>query len=156
MKTDIIDPIATRRFLLARPDRTRAPILLVVGKPYAVSAAESRCPIRIEGLDGQYPDICGCDSFQALCLALRFLKLRIDDQIAAGCRLMDPGEDAPYEPHDISAVSGSPQSSQRRCRPRRVRPRLGHGSGSSRVARFQRGAGGRALRSGIADDTVDE
>jgi hypothetical protein len=106
LKTAIVDPIATRDFVLTKPSGETVPIVLVVGRPFQVGKSESRCPIRIDGLAVQYNDISGGDTFQALCLALKFLKDRLDEQIEGGCRLTDHGYKSAYEPHELAAVFG--------------------------------------------------
>lgn len=108
VKTPIIDPIATRSFVLMRSGRTNVAVTLVVGKPYIVDEREARCPIRIDGLAGQYDDVSGGDTFQALSLALRFLRLRIDEQVADGDRFADFDDGVAYDSQELGAVFGVP------------------------------------------------
>jgi len=57
-----------------RPGEERFPILVEIGTPYrcGIEPEEWACSVSLEQLYGKSPDIHASDSFQALCLAIRF------------------------------------------------------------------------------------
>ncbi len=89
MKSDISQPVATGHFVLITANGARRAVTAVIGMPYVVDSAEARCPARLDGIDGQYPDQCGSDTFQALSLALRLVHMRLVHQLESGHVLCD-------------------------------------------------------------------
>ncbi len=101
VKSDLSDPIASAVLVLVRPNGERVAVTVKVGRPYVVGELEARCPVAIEGLEPQYSDISGNDTLQALSLAMRFLRLRLDDQLAKGSRLIHLGDDGDDDDDDV-------------------------------------------------------
>ena len=105
----IDDPIAAQRLVLIGADG-RTPISVRVGRPYAADGG-FRCPVQIEGLEPRYADIAGETSLQALCLALRLVRDRLEDQLAKGKSLSYPadgGEEASIDEAQLAAIFGWP------------------------------------------------
>jgi hypothetical protein len=104
MKTPIVAPIASADFLLRRPGATAAPITIRIGQPYVVSAIEARCPVEVRGFEPQYPDICGNDTLQALCLAIGLVRRRLEDAMKKGCVITNSENDPAYTAADLAAL----------------------------------------------------
>jgi hypothetical protein len=64
-------------------------VRLRVGRPYKCDAGEWACPVELRGFEPRYPDICGEDSLQALCLAIQLLRHRLHDFLEKGGRIFD-------------------------------------------------------------------
>jgi hypothetical protein len=45
-----------------------------IGCPYQISETEAACPVAVDGLYENIPDIHGIDTFQALILAIEFVR----------------------------------------------------------------------------------
>jgi len=80
----------TTRLLCIRPDGERIEVTVAIGHPYPTGAGDWACPVEIDGLHGRLVDICGIDSLQALCLAIRLVEERLRAFAAAGGRILDP------------------------------------------------------------------
>ena len=91
MKSPLGDPIASSTVVLSSPSGERRLLTVKIGRPYTVDELEARCPVAIDGLDGQYVDIAGNDTLQALGLATRLARTRLEDQLTKGARLTWPG-----------------------------------------------------------------
>ncbi len=91
MKSAIDDPIATESMVLTTADGERKTITVMVGRPYADGEA-FRCPVKVTGLEPQYVDIAGETSLQALCLALRLVRQRLEHQLETGSSLLYPDQ----------------------------------------------------------------
>ena len=98
-----MQPIAELRLSGLRADGSVVPITVSVGQPYQAERCW-RCHVSLTGIDDHLPDIGGEDSFQALCLGLRLLGLRLADFVAKGGRLFvedgghnDPDTEVPLE-----------------------------------------------------------
>lgn len=89
-KSPIDNPIAQQHYVLVRPDGSEVAVTAKVGKPYLEEATFWRCPAALDGIDGQYPDICGEGSMQPLGLALRLIRTRLLAIIEEGGRLYYP------------------------------------------------------------------
>jgi hypothetical protein len=75
---------AAAGFIFESADGARRRVRLRVGRPYQAHTGEWACPVEFRGAEARYPDIRGEDSFQALCLAISFLRERVEDVIAKG------------------------------------------------------------------------
>jgi hypothetical protein len=104
MKSSLSNPIAEEHLTLTRGG-TRTLISARIGRPYHDGDC-FRCPAGIEGLEPQYPDIAGESSLQALCLALRLVRDRLEDQLHKGAVLSYPGEDGPLGPEHLAVIFG--------------------------------------------------
>jgi hypothetical protein len=76
-KTTITDPIAAQEFLWLRRDGTEQLIAARIGRPYAIEDDMWACPVELNGVDTQYPDVLGVGSMQALSLAVRLVRMRL-------------------------------------------------------------------------------
>lgn len=65
--------IASTEFLAKLPDGEPFQVRVEIGRPYLSSEdpEEWKCPVSVQGLHPQLPDISGVDSLQSLCLAIR-------------------------------------------------------------------------------------
>jgi hypothetical protein len=96
------------------PDGRRTTVTLRIGQPYQdIELRGWRCPVSLQGLSRQPPDLGGEDSLQALLLALRFAHYELGGAILRGGRLLYPGAD-PSDPDatfDLETYFGNwPQS----------------------------------------------
>jgi hypothetical protein len=81
-----------------------------VGKPYKISTREWACPVEIHGFEGRYADIRGVDSLQALCLATSLIRLRLEDVLSKGGRLLDVDDDSEWDLRAVRAAFGASAS----------------------------------------------
>jgi uncharacterized protein DUF6968 len=90
MTTDRRFAIASMELTGVAPDGRRFPIRIGVGHPYEdpKHAGVWLCPLAITGIDEHLPDLGGSDSFQALCMAVGFIRRRLVDTLQRGTRLM--------------------------------------------------------------------
>jgi hypothetical protein len=88
MKTDA-PPIAETELVRVRPGGERITLTVEIGQPYQSPEGIWRTPLALHGLDGRLPDICGQDSLQSLCLAVKMVHLRLASILEAGDRLVD-------------------------------------------------------------------
>lgn len=104
MKTPITDPVTTAHFVLSQPGREARRVTVLIGRPYVVGEHEARCPVELRGFEPQYPDICGTDTLQALCLALTLVRRRLEDALDKGCTLSAAEGGEPYQREDVAAL----------------------------------------------------
>ncbi|MGI5867897.1 MAG: DUF6968 family protein [Kiritimatiellia bacterium] len=71
------EPIAEMKLVMKSPDGVSTSVHVEIGRPYTVSAEEAACPVAMSGLLPRISDIHGIDAFQALDLALEFVKTTI-------------------------------------------------------------------------------
>jgi hypothetical protein len=71
--------IAETTFLLREPSGKTRPVHIRLGCPYQISEDEAACPVALDGLYEKPCDIHGADTFQALALALGFVRRTIMD-----------------------------------------------------------------------------
>jgi hypothetical protein len=83
------DEVAMSEFMFESAEGVKKRARLRVGRPYKARTGEWACPVQIRGVELRYPDIRGDTSLQALCLALSFLRSRIDDISAKGGKMRD-------------------------------------------------------------------
>ena len=107
-----MQPIAELRLSGLRADGRLVPITVSVGQPYQAEGCW-RCHVSLVGIDDHLPEIGGEDSFQALCLGVRLLGLRLADFVTQGGRLFvegggpnDPDTEVPLEAY--FGTSGGP------------------------------------------------
>jgi len=97
MKTDA-PPIAKAELVRIRSTGERITLIVEIGQPYRSPEGIWRTPLALHGLDGQLSDICGEDSLQSLCLAVKMVHLRLASVVEAGDQLVDVNGDAfPFE-----------------------------------------------------------
>jgi hypothetical protein len=82
--------VAALQITAVNPDGRRFTIDIEVGAPYPDPKQKRPwwCPVTMRGLHDRLPDIGGEDSFQALCLALSFIRRRLVHARADGVRLL--------------------------------------------------------------------
>ena len=78
-RTHFGDEVCTSSFVFRLPDGSPLDVTLRVGKPYQSTVGEWACPIELKGFEDRYADIRGADSLQALCLAISFVRRRLED-----------------------------------------------------------------------------
>jgi hypothetical protein len=82
------------------PDGRRTPVVVAIGQPYHDAEMRAwRCPVTLQGLARQPPDIAGEDSLQALLLALRLAHYELAGVRSRGARLVQAGAD-PHDPEE--------------------------------------------------------
>jgi len=80
-------------------------IELEVGTPYKRETGEWACPLALKGLYDHLPEICGDDSFQALCLAIRLALEMLADFRDEGGKLLVDSDDFPLEAYAFGPAS---------------------------------------------------
>jgi hypothetical protein len=80
---------------------------LRVGRPYKATTGEWACPVEFRGVEPRYPDIRGEDSLQALCLAISFLRSRVDDVTAKGSKLLYVEDGTEWDKRTRAATFGT-------------------------------------------------
>jgi hypothetical protein len=106
-KTKIIEPIAEEKFVLIRSDGSELPVIARIGMPYQIDENNWACPAELSGIDGQYPDMHGVGSMQALCLAIQTIKTRLGHLIENGEALYDINDRAyQWDKEQLQAVFG--------------------------------------------------
>jgi hypothetical protein len=88
VKTDA-PPIAKIDLVRVRPSGERITLTVEIGQPYQSPEGVWQTPVALHGLDGRLSDICGEDSLQSLCVAVKMVHLRLASIIDAGDRLQD-------------------------------------------------------------------
>lgn len=68
--------IAETKFWMVTPDGKKKRLTIVLGKPYR-KKGHGACPVAIKGLYERVSDICGEDTWQALILAIKFVRLTL-------------------------------------------------------------------------------
>lgn len=72
-------------------DGARYPIEIALLAPVEEPDGTWACEVELSGLDAGLKRIYGGDSFQALCLAIQYVKTALEEQ-AKGSRLVYPGD----------------------------------------------------------------
>lgn len=106
--------VGVSRFVFRFADGANRRVQIRVGKPYEVSFREWACPVEIRGFEPRYPDIRGGDSVQALCLAITLVRLRIEDFIEKGGRVLDPDNGSEWDKRMLRAAFGQRTTTRRR------------------------------------------
>ena len=77
----------------------RIPVIVAIGHPFPTPGGEWACPVSMVGLQESVADIHGLDSFQAISLAVAFVRDRLTYFIASGGRIVHPttGEGFPID-----------------------------------------------------------
>jgi hypothetical protein len=79
--------LAARGLTGERPNGERFDIRLRIGQPYQVNDVSWACPVALDGLDRQLPDMHGIDSWQALLLAISLVRNRLEHFLETGGKL---------------------------------------------------------------------
>ena len=78
MTKSVIDhPIVNEQLVWIHNDGSEVSVTAQIGMPYKIDGIGWACPAKLDGVDPQYPDICGISSMQAICLAIRLIKTRL-------------------------------------------------------------------------------
>jgi hypothetical protein len=77
-------------------------ISLEIGTPYRRESGEWACPVALHGLMDKLSDICGEDSFQALCLAIGLAQSLLQGFRDGGGTLRVEGDDFPLEAYSFA------------------------------------------------------
>src|ERR1700679_654852 len=88
MKTDA-PAIAKTELVRIRKNGDHVSVSIEVGQPYKTTDGVWCTPVALHGVDGRLPGIFGEDSLQSLCLAIEFIRARLEDVVEAGDRLID-------------------------------------------------------------------
>jgi hypothetical protein len=84
--------IASVRFVAVEQDGSRLPIDVEIGAPYKEDPKKYdtswRCPVSMKNPFPSLPDMAGADSFQALTLALHFVRRQLEAMQQEGIRLV--------------------------------------------------------------------
>lgn len=83
--------IAETNVVMTGPDENAKTVHIRIGRPYAISAEEAACPVSMDGFLGDLADIRGLDTFQALVLAVRFVKRLLAELEARGFQFDNQG-----------------------------------------------------------------
>ena len=83
----------------------RLPIHVYIRAPYDLNDGSWGCYCNIAGMWDKEKRICGEDSFQALCLAIGFLRLQLQQMALRDATFYFPDENADVVP--IDAIFGS-------------------------------------------------
>lgn len=70
--------IAETTIAIRSPGGETKPIHIAIGRPYRISDEQAACPISMRGLYPKLPDLRGVDTFQALAIALQFVRQTIE------------------------------------------------------------------------------
>ena len=77
LRDEMRTKIAETTIFIRSPGGKTKPIHIGIGQPYQISDGEAACPISMRGLYPKLPDLHGSDTFQALAIALHFVRLTI-------------------------------------------------------------------------------
>jgi len=92
-------PIATLKIVEIAADGSRMPMRLELGQPRPDGRGAWACQVSVDGYDHLSKDIHGEDSLQALCLALRLVRLHLEFPLERGSRLVYPDEGGDFSLH---------------------------------------------------------
>lgn len=107
MRSSLDNPIAQQAWLCVHPNGSESTVTAKIGTPYPVDGTMWKCAAALEGLDGQYPDIAGEGSMQALGLALRLIRTRLGHAIGSGATLyFSADRSAPQTMEDLGGIFG--------------------------------------------------
>ena len=95
--------IASSKLIYTSPDGERNSTEILVEAPIQRETGEYACGVKIP-VDENLVEICGEDSFQALNLAIRFIRLRMDGLAEKGFQFYYPEDDK--EEFDLDACFG--------------------------------------------------
>ena len=89
----------TTELLCIRSTGERIPVTVAIGHPFPTLGGDWACPVSMVGLQKSVADIHGIDSFQAICLAVAFVRDRLSYFMASGGRIVHPttGEGFPID-----------------------------------------------------------
>ena len=89
MSADPKTAVASLTLVGIERDGRRFDIHIGIGQPYEDPDKKAwRCPVALTGIDNRLPDLAGGDSFQALCIAVNFVRRRLRDTAERGVRLV--------------------------------------------------------------------
>jgi hypothetical protein len=91
--------IAEEKVVYVRPDGTRVSGRIAVAAPI-VREHDCACEVVLEGLERSYI-IFGDSTLQALLLGVRFLGMRLHDQLSRGVRVELDADEAPEDGSDV-------------------------------------------------------
>lgn len=107
MRSPLDNPIAQQTWLCVHPDGSESIVTAKVGTPYLADRTMWKCPAALDGIDGQYADIAGEGSMQALGLALRLIRTRLSHAIEGGATLyFSADRSAPQTMADLGGIFG--------------------------------------------------
>lgn len=86
--------IAETTLIHQDPFGARRPVRLYIRAPYDLNDGSWGCYCHAEGLLEKETRICGEDSFQVLCLTIRFLKVFLDCQASKGASFYIQGDES--------------------------------------------------------------
>ncbi len=93
--------VAAREFSAISMEGVRFKLVVRIGTPYATDT-DWACPVALEGLDRRTPDMHGVDSLQALVLAVKLARSRLEHFILSGGSLYFLGEeDSPLTVEEV-------------------------------------------------------
>jgi hypothetical protein len=101
MSNDVISELSVS---FVHPDGRKVAGRIWIGRPEVVDEVESRCPVGLDGLWDRLPPISGCDTLQALLLAVRLVGSLLRDFHESGGQVLHSEND---EPVDLGAYFGS-------------------------------------------------
>ena len=81
-------PAAKLDLVEVAPNGSRIPMRVELGQPRPDGRGARACPVMVDGFDRLSKDIYGEDSLQALCLALRIVRLHLELPLERGSRLV--------------------------------------------------------------------
>ncbi len=92
--------IAKLELICFKPSGEKFPVTIELGKPYWIrdgkGADYARCPLALNGLEKEH-DVAGEDAFQALALALAYVRQALHHVVQDGGRVTIDGHDFPFE-----------------------------------------------------------
>jgi uncharacterized protein DUF6968 len=89
----------TTDLVCIRPNGERIAVTVAIGHPFHTPEGDWGCPVTISGLHEGIATIYGLDSFQAICLAITFVRNRLASFLADRGRIVLPetGEEFPID-----------------------------------------------------------
>jgi uridine kinase len=97
--------IAETKLIMRDKDGRRREIHIKIGRPYELPDGDAACPLSMDGLYGKVHDIHGIDTFQALVLAVGFVRLTLRALEKKGATFFEYFEGKDY-PVDIDFLFG--------------------------------------------------
>jgi hypothetical protein len=92
-------PVATLEVIEVAADGARIPMRLELGQPRPDGRGTWVCQLSVDRHHLRLEDICGEDSLQALCLALRLFRLHLELAFERGSRLVYPDDGGEFPLH---------------------------------------------------------
>ena len=99
--------IAHRTFRAVSHSGESFPLTVSVGRPYLLSGTQHetwRCPVCVDPVYPNLPDIFGSDSWQALWLAIALVHSQLADFLRRGGRLFYPESDGEFTLADFPDI----------------------------------------------------